>query len=50
VLAGMGTDIRSAVERALDDPASRTRDLGGTAGTRACAAAVVRNLRGPEAR
>ena len=50
VLAGMATDIRSAVERALDDPASRTRDLGGVAGTRACAAAVARNLRGPETR
>lgn len=47
VLPGMATDIRSAVERAVDDPASRTRDLGGTAGTRACAAAVARNLRGP---
>ena len=41
----MAADIRSAVDRTLDEPASRTRDLG-----RACAAAVAANLRGPEAR
>ena len=50
VLAGMAADIRSAVDRTLDEPASRTRDLGGAASTRACAAAVAANLRGPEAR
>ena len=50
VLASMAADIRSATERTLDDPASRTRDLGGTAGTCACAAAIVRNLRGPDTR
>jgi isocitrate/isopropylmalate dehydrogenase len=46
----MAADIRSAVDRALDEPASHTRDLGGAASTRACAAAVAANLRGPEAR
>ena len=47
-LTGMAADIRSAVDRTLDDPASRTRDVGGSAGTRACAAAVVANLHGPD--
>ncbi|MBV9290428.1 MAG: isocitrate/isopropylmalate dehydrogenase family protein [Hyphomicrobiales bacterium] len=47
VLRGMAADIRSAVERTLDDPASRTRDLDGAAGTRACASSVVANLLGP---
>ena len=50
VLSGMAADIRSAVDRSLDEPASRTRDLGGAAGTRACAGAVAANLRGPEPR
>ena len=50
VLAGMAADIRSAVDRTLDEPASRTRDLGGPAGTRACAATVAANLRGPKTR
>ena len=46
-LTGMAADIRLAVEKAIDDPAARTRDLGGAAGTRACAEAVVANLKGP---
>jgi 3-isopropylmalate dehydrogenase len=46
-LTGMAADIRFAVERAIDDPETRTRDLGGAAGTRACAAAVIANLKGP---
>jgi 3-isopropylmalate dehydrogenase len=48
VLAKMAADIRLAVERALENPASRPRDLGGAAGTRSCAEAVAANLRGPE--
>jgi len=48
VLARMAADIRLAVERALENPASRPRDLGGAAGTRSCAEAVAANLGGPE--
>jgi hypothetical protein len=48
VLTGMAADIRSEVDRTLDEAASRTRDLGGPAGTRACAATVAANLRGAE--
>jgi 3-isopropylmalate dehydrogenase len=50
VFSGMATDIRAAVDLALKDQASRTRDLGGSAGGRACAEAVGRNLRGPAPR
>jgi isocitrate/isopropylmalate dehydrogenase len=46
-LAGMAADIRFAVERAIDDLETRTRDLGGAAGTRACSAAVIADLKGP---
>ena len=46
-LTGMAADIRAAVERAIEDPATRTRDLGGMVGTRACTAAVIANLKGP---
>jgi 3-isopropylmalate dehydrogenase len=49
-LNGMAADIRAAVDLTLSDPASRTRDIGGAAGTRACAAAVTAKLRGPDAR
>ncbi|MFI6086258.1 isocitrate/isopropylmalate dehydrogenase family protein [Streptomyces sp. NPDC051217] len=38
--------IESAVERVLDDPASRTRDLGGSLGTAAFTARVIASLRG----
>jgi 3-isopropylmalate dehydrogenase len=46
---GMAADIRAAVDEAIKDPSARTRDVGGTAGTRACAEAVVARLRGPKA-
>jgi 3-isopropylmalate dehydrogenase len=46
-LTGMAADIRAAVERAVHDPSSRTRDIGGTSGTRACGAAVESHLLGP---
>ena len=36
-----GTAIDRALDRALADPASRTRDLGGTLGTRAFAERVA---------
>ncbi|WP_329453939.1 isocitrate/isopropylmalate dehydrogenase family protein [Streptomyces sp. NBC_01497] len=38
-------DIETAVERVLDDPASRTHDLGGGLGTAEFSAAVVAGLR-----
>ncbi|MEJ6549992.1 isocitrate/isopropylmalate family dehydrogenase [Corynebacterium sp. USCH3] len=38
------TDIGTAVDAALDDPATRTHDLGGTLGTADFTAAVVRHL------
>jgi isocitrate/isopropylmalate dehydrogenase len=44
VAAAAGID--SAVERVLDDPASRTRDLGGSLGTAEFSARVVAGLRG----
>jgi 3-isopropylmalate dehydrogenase len=47
VLGAMADDIRGAVERAIADPNARTRDIGGNAGTRACAQAVISQLRGP---
>jgi tartrate dehydrogenase/decarboxylase/D-malate dehydrogenase len=36
--------LEGAVERVLEDPAARTRDLGGTADTRACGEAILRAL------
>lgn len=48
-LTGMAGDIRAAVDRTVNEPASRTRDIGGTAGTRACANAIIASLRGPGA-
>jgi 3-isopropylmalate dehydrogenase len=47
-LRGMAADIRAAVDATIGDPSSRTRDIGGTVGTRACAGAVVARLRGPQ--
>ncbi len=47
-LAAMARDIREAVDRALENPHARTRDLGGDAGTLTCAQAVVAALRGPQ--
>ncbi len=38
-------DIVTAIEHVLAEPGLRTRDLGGSAGTRECGAAVVRALR-----
>ena len=49
-LSGMAADIRAAVNQTIARPSSRTRDIGGTAGTRACANAVIANLSGSEAR
>ena len=48
-LRAMAADIRAAVDQAIADPSARTRDIGGSAGTRACAAAVITRLQGPEA-
>jgi len=48
-LRGMAADIRAAVNQTIAQPSSRTRDIGGTAGTRACANAVIANLGEPEA-
>jgi 3-isopropylmalate dehydrogenase len=39
-----GDAITAAVEKTLGHPGTRTRDVGGEAGTRACAAAVVAAL------
>jgi len=40
-LAAVGTRIHAAVEKTLADPATRTRDLGGSLGTQAFGAAVA---------
>jgi 3-isopropylmalate dehydrogenase len=48
-LAGMAADIRRAVDQVIGDRSTRTRDIGGDVGTRACADAVVARLQGPEA-
>lgn len=48
-LEGMALDIRTAVDRVLADGATRTRDVGGVAGTRACTDAVIGHLGGPDA-
>ncbi|MBV7483878.1 isocitrate/isopropylmalate dehydrogenase family protein [Bordetella sp. BOR01] len=42
--AQAGRAMHAAVDRALADPATRTRDIGGTLGTRAFGAAVARHL------
>ena len=42
--AEAAADILRAVERSLSDPRTRTRDLGGSADTRACGDAVVAAL------
>jgi 3-isopropylmalate dehydrogenase len=47
-LTDMADAIRGAVEQAVADPAARTRDIGGTAGTRACTEAVIRHVREPQ--
>lgn len=46
-LRGMAADIRLAVDRTMMDQAALTRDVGGEAGTRKCAEAVVAALAGP---
>jgi 3-isopropylmalate dehydrogenase len=48
-LRAMAADIRGAVDQVIADPSARTRDIGGSAGTRACANAVIGRLQGPEA-
>ena len=37
-------ELEAAIETVLEDPAARTRDLGGTADTRACGEAVLKAL------
>jgi 3-isopropylmalate dehydrogenase len=49
VLTDMAADIRAAVDQAIGERSSRTRDIGGTAGTHACADAVIAHLGGPRA-
>jgi 3-isopropylmalate dehydrogenase len=48
LLRGMADDVRAAVDQAMGDKSSRTRDVGGTASTRACANAVIAGLGSPE--
>jgi 3-isopropylmalate dehydrogenase len=45
-LVAAAAGIESAVERVLDEPGSRTRDLGGHLGTAEFAGHVVARLRG----
>jgi isocitrate/isopropylmalate dehydrogenase len=40
-----GKRIRHALDSAIDDPETRTRDLGGTLGTKAFTQAVIANMR-----
>jgi len=40
-----GKQIRRALDRAIDDPKTRTRDIGGTLGTKAFTQAVIANMR-----
>jgi 3-isopropylmalate dehydrogenase len=40
-LADAARRIEGAIDRVLDDPATRTRDVGGPLGTDAFAAAVI---------
>lgn len=49
-LGAAAADIERAVERVLDDPATRTRDVGGTLGTKEFSAHVIVRLRGELAR
>ena len=42
--AEAAADVLRAIERSLSDPRTRTRDLGGSAGTEACGDAVVQSL------
>jgi isocitrate/isopropylmalate dehydrogenase len=42
-----GKQIRIALDRAIDDPKTRTQDLGGTLGTKAFTQAVIENMRPP---
>jgi 3-isopropylmalate dehydrogenase len=49
-LAAAAADIEQAVERVLGDPATRTRDIGGTLGTQEFAAHILAQLRGEPAR
>jgi isocitrate/isopropylmalate dehydrogenase len=44
VLAAAGDRIEAAVAKALQDPGARTRDIGGSAATRAVGEAVIRAL------
>jgi 3-isopropylmalate dehydrogenase len=44
-LGEAGKCIADAVERALSNPATRTRDLGGTLGTEAFTEAVLSTIR-----
>jgi 3-isopropylmalate dehydrogenase len=37
-------EIRQALDGAIDDPATRTRDLGGTLGTKAFTRAVIAKM------
>jgi tartrate dehydrogenase/decarboxylase / D-malate dehydrogenase len=46
--AAQGARLMSAIEASLRDPASRTRDVGGTAGTTEVTAAVLAHLTGQE--
>ncbi len=45
-LGDAGKCIADAVEQALSNPATRTRDLGGTLGTEAFTDVVLRTVRG----
>jgi isocitrate/isopropylmalate dehydrogenase len=44
VLAAAGDRIEAAVAKALQEPGARTRDIGGSASTRAAGEAVIRAL------
>lgn len=46
-LAAMASDVRGAVHSAMANPAQRTRDVGGAAGTCECAKAIAGHLKGP---
>jgi isocitrate/isopropylmalate dehydrogenase len=43
-LAAAGDRIEAAVAKALQEPGARTRDIGGSASTRAAGEAVIRAL------
>ena len=42
--AAAAAELEAAIETALEDPATRTRDLGGTADTKTCGEAVLKAL------